>query len=339
LNELRDLLPQKYSGEEQQEPRVLLLDNIDDLLRRSIAGEVFFEFEQEIILPLIERADTLIIATSQIELNQWREDDIRVRQVNIQIPAWEEHEVAAMAQKAGMDANEVFALTFGQPKAVGWLLKNQSLSAKELAGKAADYFLEGIPDEARSIAKIICLMPVFNAFVLQKMVNPDPSQPEEVPYMECLAWIKEYIRRGLVFWDVSIGLYRFTDSAVRRLLARWVLNNEPEHYQKIQQMAQVYFEEEAKGPGYLHLYLVSAVYHRGQTMRLQASREVGEAVVQWVQYNLEDWQSARWDDVLAAWQGGAGEESVRQEIEHLIGVKYFSMIETEIIRAGQRQTE
>lgn len=339
LNELQDLLSQKNSGEEQQEPRVLLLDNIDDLLRRSIAGEVFFEFEQEIILPLIERADTLIIATSQIELNQWREDDIRVRQVNIQIPAWEEHEVAAMAQKAGMDANEVFALTFGQPKAVGWLLKNQSLSAKELAGKATDYFLEGIPDEARSIAKIICLMPVFNAFVLQKMVNPDPSQPEEVPYMECLAWIKEYIRRGLVFWDVSIGLYRFTDSAVRRLLARWVLNNEPEHYQKIQRMARAYFEEEAKGPGYLHLYLVSAVYHRGQTMRLQASREVGEAVAHWVQDNLEDWQSARWDDVLAAWQGGAGEESVRQEIEHLIGVKYFSIIEAEIIRAGQRQPD
>ena len=338
LDEIQDSLSRDASDGENLEINVLLLDNIDDLLRRSIDGEAFFEFEQEIILPLIERSKTIIIATSQIELNQWREDDVRVRLVSTQIPAWEENEVAAMAQKAGMDANEVFALTFGQPKAVSWLLENQNLSAKELAGKAASYFLEGIPDEARDIARIICLMPVFNAFVLQKMVNTDPSKPE-VPYIQCLAWLKEYIRRGLVFWDVSIGSYRFTDSAVRRLLTRWVLNDTPERYQEIQQMAWEYFQEEAKGPGYLHLHLVSAVYHRAQTMRLQASRDVGETIIKWVKDNVEDWQSARWSDVLVAWQSGAGEESVRQEIEHLIGVKNFSAIEAEIIKASQMQAE
>jgi hypothetical protein len=142
-----------------------------------------------------------------------------------------------------------------------------------------------------------------------------------------------------VFWDVSIGSYRFTDSAVRRLLTRWVLNDTPERYQEIQQMAWEYFQEEAKGPGYLHLHLVSAVYHRAQTMRLQASRDVGETIIKWVKDNVEDWQSARWSDVLVAWQSGAGEESVRQEIEHLIGVKNFSAIEAEIIKASQMQAE
>jgi hypothetical protein len=333
LDEIKNSLASEVKG-----VRVILLDNIDDLLRRSTEGDAFFEFEQEIVLPLIERAETLIIATSQIELNQWREDDIRVRLLNIQIPAWEEYEVAAMAKNAGMDANEVYALTFGQPKAVSWLLKTQTLSAKELAGKAAEYFLEGIPDDAREIADIICLMPIFNAFVVQKMVNSDPSRPE-VPYMQCLKWLKEYIRRGLVVWDVSIGSYRFTDSAVRRLLARWVLNDTPDRYQKIQQMAWDYFQEEARGPGYLHLHLVSAVYHRAQTMRLQASREVGETIFAWVQNNLDGWRSARWGEVLAAWQGGAGEEAVRQEIEHLIGVKYFSAIEAEIIKASRTMEE
>lgn len=332
LDEIRGSLSDGGVGD-NQDVNVILLDNIDELLRRSVEGDAFFEFEKGIILPLIEKANTLIITTSLIELNQWREDDVRVRLLNIRIPAWEEHEVAAMAEKAGMDANEVFALTCGQPKVVSWLLKNQTLSAKELAGQATTYFLDGIPEEARKIADIICLMPVFNAFLLQKIINDD-SKPE-VSYMQCLVWLKEYIRRGLIFWDVSIGSYRFTDSAVRRLLARWILNDTPDHYQKIQQMAWDYFREEARGPGYLHIYLVSAVYHRAQTMRLQASREVGETLLKWVQDNLNNWRSARWGEVLTAWQSGAGEEAVRQEIEHLIGVKSFSAIESEIIKANQ----
>ena len=338
LDKIRASLPNEAAETSAQAVRVILLDNIDDLLRRSVEGDAFFEFEQEIILPLIEGGKTLIITTSQIELNQWREDDIRVRLANIRIPDWEEHEVAAMAESAGMDANEVFALTFGQPKAVSWLLKEQALSAKAIAERATDYFLEGLPAEARGIAEIICLMPVFNAFVLQKIINTNRSEPE-AQYMQCLTWLKEYIRRGLVFWDVSVGSYRFTDSAVRRLLARRVLNEAPGRYQEIQQMACDYFQEEAKGPGYLHLNLVSAIYHRAQTMRLQASGEVGEILLAWVQENLEDWRSARWGEVLAAWQNGAGEEAVRHEIEHLIGVKYFSAIESEINKAGRMMEE
>jgi hypothetical protein len=310
---------------------VILLDNIDELLRKSKDGQAFFDFERDAILPMVKRGKTLVITSSQIELNQWREDDVRVRQTNYQIPALTIEEVTAFVSNAGIEITGVYDLTFGQPKVAGWLLKNPQMSEKEIADRASAYFLEDIPAEARQIAEIICLLPVFNAYLLKKILNSDASK-NEVQYLQCLEWLKEYIRRGLVYWDVSIGSYRFADSAVRRLLARQVWYEQPDLFKKIQKIASEYFQAEARGPGYLHMHLVGAIYHFAQTLHGQPSEKIGDECLKWVRDHLKSWSSASWIEVVLAWENGAGEQAVREEIIHAIGIEYFDLITQEIKR-------
>jgi hypothetical protein len=327
--QIEETFHKEISNIQHEKILVILLDNLDELLRSPQNGQAFFDFERNSLLPIIERGKTLIIASSQIELNQWREDDVRVRQVTHQIPALNIEEVTAIVNSTGLKAREVYDLTFGQPRVAGWLLENPLMSAKEIADQASVYFLEDIPAKARQIARVICLLPIFNAYLLQKILNRDNSK-NEIQYLECLEWLKEYIRRGLVYWDVSIGSYRFTDSAVRRLLARHVRDNDPSFFKRIQKIALEYFQGESRSAGYLYMHLVSAVYHLIQTSYDQPSGEIGDECLKWIRDELKSWRGASWKEVLLAWENGAGEQAVKEEIIHTIGIEYFDLITQEI---------
>lgn len=309
---------------------VVLLDDLDELLRRD--SDSFFEFERTVIQSLIEKGNVLILCTSCIELNQWREDDVRIRQVNHQIEAMVDEEVMSLLSDTGIPAKKAYHLTFGHPKVANWLREDPALTDKQLAGKSWEYFLEEIPEEAHSIAEIIHCFPLFNIFILQKTYKSLIGR--ELDYLVCLEWIKEYIRRGLLYWDVSVGSYRFTDSAVRRLLARHLLYNDPDKFDKVQQIASGYFQSEARSPGYLHLHLVSAVYHIAQAGRKLSQQATGQQCLEWFGLNREIWQSARWGEVLSAWQSGAGEKAVCEEIQELISLRQYNAFTREIKKAG-----
>jgi SpoVK/Ycf46/Vps4 family AAA+-type ATPase len=331
---LREALHQEAPDNSAGEPAVVLIDNVDELLRAD--SQAFFKFEQDIILPMIEQGGFLILTTSQIELNQWREDDVRVRQVNYHIPALTVAEVATLLDTTKIPAETVYELTFGQPMVASWLLEDPALDEKKIASKAWKYFLKNISQEALPIASIICLLPIFNIYLLQQILKSETL--EEAPYVECLECIKEYIRHGLVYWDVSIGSYRFTDSAVRRLLARQVLYHEPEKFNKINTIASNYYQAEAASPGYLHMHFVSAIYHLAQMKRALSQEEIGEACLGWIKSKTNSWLSAHWDEVIMAWEDGAGEPAVAEEIRILIGQKYFRKI-TQQIKAAKRNLE
>jgi predicted AAA+ superfamily ATPase len=336
LEQIKQTLKQKMSDVSRDKTAVVLLDDLDELLRKDKDGQSFFDFERNAIQPLIERGNVLILCTSQIELNQWREDDVRIRQVNYQILPMTPNEVVAVLSETKIAAKEAYRLTFGHPKVANWLLEDPTLTDKQIAEKAWDYFLEDIPIDALSIAGIIYLFPIFNIFILQKTY--ELLTGNTIEYLDCLEWIKEYIRRGLMYWDVSVGSYRFTDSAVRRLLARHILYKDPGKFEKIQQIASEYFRSEAQSPGYLHMHLVSAIYHLAQTRREISAQEIGQECLDWVQSNRSFWLSARWADVLVAWQNGAGEKAICDEIRDLIGLKQFNAI-TRKIKESRKMME
>ena len=308
---------------------VILLDDLDELLRRD--SHSFFDFERTVIEPLTEKGNVLILCTSCIELNQWREDDVRIRQVNYQIQAMTDEEVMALLSDTRILAKKAYHLTFGHPKVANWLREDPTLTERQLSAKAWVYFLEDIPEAARSIAGIIYCFPLFNVFILKKTY--ESLTGNELDYLICLEWIKEYIRHGLLYWDVSVGSYRFTDSAVRRLLFRNILFSDPDRFDKVQQVASEYFQSEARSPGYLHLHLVSAIYHMAQAERRLSQEATGQQYLAWFGSNRESWQSARWGEVLAAWQTGAGEKAVCEEIQEFIGLRQYNALIREIKQA------
>ena len=330
VEEIKQVIWQRLEESSLDRSVVVLLDDLDELLRRD--SQSFFEFERIVIQPLMVKGNILILCTSHIELNQWREDDVRIRHVNHQVQAMTDEEVIALLSDTGIPAKKAYKLTFGYPKIADWLREDPTLTESQIAGRSWNYFLEDISEGARSIAEIIYCFPLFNIYILQTAYELLIGR--ELDYLVCLEWIKEYIRRGLLFWDVSVGSYRFTESAVRRLLARHLLYNDPDKFDKVQQIASEYFQSEARSPGYLHLHLVSAIYHIAQAQRDLPQQSNGQQCLDWFQSNLDSWQSARWGDVLDAWQNGAGESAVCEEIQELIGLRQYNALTREIKKAG-----
>jgi len=117
-------------------------------------------------------------------------------------------------------------------------------------------------------------------------------------------------------------------------LFRHILFSDPDRFDKVQQVASEYFQSEARSPGYLHLHLLSAIYHMAQAERKLSQLVTGQQCLAWFGSNRESWQSARWGEVLAAWQTGAGEKAVCEEIQGLIGLRQYNALTRKIKKSG-----
>ena len=264
LDDIRNKISNCINVGESNQPLAVLLDNFDLLLRNDPDGSDFFAIEREVILPAVERGSCLFIITSQIELTQWREDEVRQCQQSFLIPSLSRQETNTLIQKRGLDSKNVYDLTFGHPKAIDWLWKEPELGDEAISAKAFDYFLEGLAPDIQQLTRQVCLMPLFNPFLLRSVSSQGDSDTS-ILYLKHLDQIRELIGVGLVYWDISVGAYRFRDNAVRRLLARGVRLRDPKLFQDVNEIANEYYQAEARSAGYLHRHLVSAVYHLANT--------------------------------------------------------------------------
>jgi hypothetical protein len=314
----------------QSAKKVVLLDNLDALLHCD-EGAAFFTFEEETVQHLIERGNVFIIATSEIELRQWHEYDVRAAQESHRIPPLTEAEVASLATEWSISPEHAFELTLGHPQALEWLRAQPDISKEELAAKSQVYFLKDLSGACRRLALAACMLPSFDVAVLRRVLPPDQAEPSveesEIEstgmYMDYFDHIRDLMGAGLVAWDVESGAYRFTDGAIRRLLARSVRLSQPEIFDHIHREAADYYSAEARHAAYLHYSLVNAIYHQAQAHRSEGLPEVAHRCITWVRANLKSWMGANWDAVNEAWQTGIDDDSLKKEIQALIGVDAF----------------
>jgi len=301
---------------------LILINNLDDLLRRDDLGQAFFDFERELLTDLVTDGETLIIATSLTELNQWREYEVRTSQVNVQIPPLSHQELDDLVQDTEIGSDHLYQLGLGHPQISQWILRNPEISAREIASRAADYFLESLSLEASRLTLIASQMPLFNAFILGKVSGQAAG---EVALLHLMEQINDLMRNGLIFWDEE-GSYRFRDSSVRRLIALDLYWQEKDEFKDIHNQATAYFQDEANYPSYLHLHLVSAIYHLARANYERGADIAGQECLRWVEKNVHSWIGADWNLVLQAWKDGAGETAVIEEIIELIGSKHYAQI-------------
>ena len=322
-----DELPKLILDAVQSHParqKVVILDNVEVLLE-TVTGEDFFDFENKAILPLIERGDTLILAGSQNELNQWQEYDVRFRQCNYHLDSLNLSEVKEMLEGTEFDPNVAYGLTFGQPRMLSVYMQEPQLTEKEISRKATDYFLKGLEPEVREIARIASLLPAFNIYVLRKIMGDDQSDDEGL-LSRYHDHVNELTRRGMIQYDADLGAYRFTDEAVRRLLALEYRFLDSKHYDEAQRIAAEYFEEEAKGAAFLSRVIVSAVYHYALTNRKLSQAKRGDLCIRWIRRMRNSWNGANWEQVLSMWDSGLHSNELRDELVSLISGKTFKKI-------------
>jgi hypothetical protein len=320
-------LPELIRSAVQAQParqKVVILDNVESLFE-TVTGEDFFDFENKAILPLIERGDTLILAGSQNELNQWQEYDVRFRQCNYHLDSLSLKEVKQMLEGTEFDPRVAYRLTFGQPRMLSVHMKEPQRTDKEISHEATDYFLENLEAEPRQIARIASLLPAFNIYVLRKIRRDDNSE-EEGLLSRYHDHVNELTRRGMVQYDADLGAYRFTDDAVRRLLALDYRFSDAKQYDEAQEIAAEYFEQEAKGAAFLPCLIVSAVYHQAQTNRKLSQAKRGDLCIRWVRRMRNSWNGANWEEVLSMWESCLNSTELRNELVSSIGEKTFKKI-------------
>jgi energy-coupling factor transporter ATP-binding protein EcfA2 len=314
--------------------KVVFIDNLDSFLQDS-SGQELFGFESNMLLPLIERQDTIIIAGSQIEIKLWQEYDVRERQQNYQLPPLIETEMQEVLQGTHFDKDHINTITFGHPRILELLRAQPELTEKEASQYATNYFLDGLPDETKELTQKASVFPVFDIYILRQIMEGEPRGDEKAQN-DLLTWyndqINELTQRWIVQFDSHVGAYRFTDDAVRKLISRNVLLTAHKEFIRIHQIAADYYQEEAKSTSYLSQLFVSAIYHLAQLHEARNKDNPGAACLRWVREMQTRWLGANWEQVLGAWESGSGNESVRDEINLLIGPKYFSKI-TELLSA------
>lgn len=314
----------KSVGNKKEAYKTVIFDNMDVLLKDP-SGRDFFDFESSLVLPLVERGDTLIIAGSQLELSQWQEYDVRLRQENHQLGPLSLDEVREMVKDGKLGAETVHNLTFGHPKVMEEYLAHPKWKKADAARFASKYFLEELPAETKEIAQIASLFPAFNVYILKKS-RGDGNSEDDALLARYNGQINELTRRWIIRFDTDSGAYRFTDNAVRRLLALDYGLKQPKRFAEIQRIAANYFQEEAKSAAFLPQLIVSAVYHQAQTVRAQASGKRGAHCVKWVRSMRDHWNGANWKQVLQKWESADGDPELKDEILSLIGEKYHKKI-------------
>ncbi len=317
--------------------KVILLDNLDHWLRTD-DGESFFAFERQVVLPLLERDDVLLITTSQITIHQWREYDVRSHQENHLIRALNKAEVACLAEARALDADWLFEQSLGYPQVLCWLQQEPHLSEAELAQRISDHFLSDLSPAVRQLASIAALFPSFDVAVLRDVLPTEVRETPEGLYAVYIDRIRELIAAGLVAWDIRMGAYHFPNPIVRYLLARSHKILYPENFVRVHEKAMAYYQAEARRAGYLHFALVSALYHTAYSQSARPGARVGETCKRWVQDNLPLWTGADWPVVLKSWQSGDVDVTVNAELQALLGVEVVAEI-TQMLTAAQHTME
>ncbi len=317
--------------------KVVLLDNIDHLLRIG-NGESFFEFERRLILPLLERNDVLIVTTGKLSLLPWGEYDVRICRESHLIRALNQQEVIQLAELWSLDAQRLFELSLGYPQVLSWLQQEPHLSVKILAQRITDYFLADFSPAERELAAATALLPAFDVAVLRKVLPLAGQETEESLYAAYIDHIRSLLAAGLAAWNMNVGAYCMMNSTVRRLLARSFQVLYPERFKEIHKAATDYYQSEARYAGYLHRTLVSALYHTACVQSTQAGTDVGEFCKRWVEDHIPGWDGADWKAVLRAWENGAGDIALREELEVLLGIEVVAEI-TQLLTQAQHTME
>lgn len=308
--------------------KLILLDNLDELLRTD-NGEPFFAFEKDVVRELVARRDTLTVVTSRVPLIQWRDPDVRSAMGNLHISPLSREDVEEWAETRRLDPERAFALSLGHPQVLAWLQEQPDLSQEEVDRKVSRFFLESLSDRARRLAEVASLFPSFDFAVLHLVLST--GEDEESFYGEYMEHMEELMGTGLVYWDGEMGAYRFRESAVRRLLANVFLHDDPERFRSIHRTAAEYYREAARRAAYLHRTLVSALYHTAQA----EGEKARQVCVKWVEDTVGIWLGAPWEEVRKAWETGAEDETVREEIQERIGVAAFEHITRLLESAAQ----
>ena len=310
---------------------VILLDHIESIQQDGTDNPSFVDFEQDFMLEMVQKTGIIMIVTSLHEIRQWHEPLIRRQQKSLLLASPEKDEFLKIASQRGLDAEQAYQLTKGNLKALEWLQDKTTRRKLDIDVIARDFFLDPLSPEMRNCAWAASLLLRFDREALN-LVLVGAGFSDGASYADDMARVRALAFAGLLAYDVSEGLYYFTDASTRRLLARSYQQSNPEIYSRILEKLARHYWEEAQLPYSLHKYFVETIYYAALTDQqadLPTQNKV-EQILSQIESNQFNWADMDVSKVIYAWENGHGDPEIASELQDLLGMKIFNTISAEL---------
>jgi len=325
-DELARQIKQTVQDASETSIKVLLVDDLESLSPEDGSDlPAFLELETQLIAELIQRQDILFIITSTHELRQWHHFEIKMRQVSLPLPPIDKSAIQAVADQLHKPYSEVYAATYGYPLALAWLEDHPQASQLELDQYIAEELLGALSVNLQHVALISSLLLDFDMAVLQKAAQAAGIELAKNYYDHSLL-VQQLAIAGFVAHDIRNGGYRYTNSAVRRLLARLYRSRSAHAFNAVHTAMADFYQQEAHRTNFLHQFLVNAIYHIAWGHVEQRMDTASRACQEWIIQMTPAWIGADWQLVLHTWESGRGNPDVVEEIIELIGLDTYQKI-------------
>jgi hypothetical protein len=308
---------QVLAAMETPEIGVLLVNGLDQV----VGTDSFYDVET-LLSKRLDSSNAIIIVFTNMPAIPWEQNRLWKCTTNRQLGPLKREQVEIIARDGGFDPEDAWNATFGYAPVLQYWVDNPSMSEQEIA---AEVFAASIGNSSRETQEIIALASLLPFFSVASLRAAKGSAGDEDEYDRLTDSIKDLISIGVIFWDMDSGWYRFTDGALRRLLARKMIAERGDEVAAVRARAWEYFCAEALRPTYLQYSLVSAVYFLALGSSV-SQNEAGQLSLRWIERSLPGWQGADWYAVLQAWRKAGGDWHVEDELRQQIGDETYDSI-------------
>jgi hypothetical protein len=234
-----------------------------------------------------------------------------------------------------MQPEAAFELSLGHPALLNWIYDKPGIDVEKIDIQAVKYFLRELDDNVREEARALSLLLQFDEVIMEKVLKA-AGLGKEKTYFDLLDSIRQMGFTGLLIHESRIGVYRFTDPSIRRLLARGVMNNNPNKFHDIHKLISDYYCNAAHRASILQYNLCSAIYHLAWNTKLNG-KNAYDHCVGWVNEMLPMWKDADWNQVWHAWLHGQGEPVIILELQNLLSEDGYNKL-SHMLKAEWRKS-
>ncbi|MCU0489629.1 MAG: hypothetical protein MUE67_11860 [Anaerolineales bacterium] len=329
IEEVRTKLVECETNSCKDKIKIVLIDYLETILPRGGDNPDFVRLEQELMVDLVQRRDILVIVTSLHQIRQWREPLVRMHQISYLLGAPEPEALDRQVKALGFDVRLVRQLTQGSPSALSWLKQNPAADEAYINREARSFFLAPLDGEMQELAWAASVLLRFNQAALH-LVWAEAGLVQDDSYLKDMERIRAMAFAGLIAYNATEGVYYFTDTSTRRLLARGYRESHTQEYRRMVNALAAHYRSEANLAHALYKYFVSAIYFTQIAVALNQDQGLSFDVTGWVQDRLKDSEGVNLPALQASWQTGQGDPILRQELQELLAVdfaKINSMLE------------
>jgi hypothetical protein len=253
--------------------------------------------EENVIAP-IARDDNVVFIFAARQMLRWRKLVVRSRVYQHQLQPFDKEKIRKQIKRFPSVGNVIYPISFGHPlttriisdeiEKIGrqkqtpvseTLLRDNKKTIGEIVDTQViqTRFFHNVPGEIQTLLRVMCVLRKFNPIPLRHFAGQFVEKSYyEKPGAFYLDTIGRMVDTTLVEWSSARGGY-VLDPVARRIMARNLLEREPERYIELNQAAIDLYEQWIENfPESSGDFLIEKLYHTASVMAAEQKTDIVE---------------------------------------------------------------